>query len=270
MEEAEVDMKKVSLILTTYNCKDHLDITLKSILEQDYPLIEVVIKDGGSTDGTLEVIQSYQERLTERLIWVSEKDNGIYDAMNHGYQLSTGDVVTFFNDVFAKPSAVSKLMQAIEDGGENCLGAHADLVYMNSNGKIIRTWRMGKGRFARGWMPGHPTLYLKRSVYEEKGLYRTDYKCSADYEFMIRALYGKEQRLAYVPEIFVKMFYGGTSTGSLKSYWISLREGHDALRENEISILTAYWIDLQRILRVLFQFKGRDEKNEDIDYCSSL
>lgn len=253
-------MKKVSLILTTYNCREHLDTTLQSILEQDYPLIEVVIKDGGSTDGTQEVIRSYQDRLQGRLIWVSEKDNGIYDAMNQGFQLSTGEVVAFFNDVFAGSTAVSELMRAIEDGGEDCLGAHADLVYMDEDGRVIRYWRMGKGRFVRGWMPGHPTLYLKRSVYEEKGLFRTDYKCSADYEFMIRVLYGREQRLAYVPEVLVKMFYGGTSTGNLKSYWISLKEGHDALRKNGISFLTACWINLQRILRVLFQFRGSDRE----------
>lgn len=253
-------MKKVSLILTTYNCKEHLDITLQSIINQDYPLIEVVIKDGESTDGTLEVIRNYQKRFQDRIVWVSEKDNGIYDAMNQGYLLSSGDVVAFFNDVFAKPTAVSELVQAIEDGGESCLGAHADLVYMDEDGRIVRYWRMGKGRFAQGWMPGHPTLYLKREVYEEKGLYRTDYKCSADYEFMIRALYGREERLAYVSDIAVKMFYGGTSTGSFKSYWVSLREGHDALRKNGISFLKACRIDSWRIARVLFQFKVRDGK----------
>lgn len=251
-------MRKVSLILTTYNCKEHLELTLQSILEQDYPLIEIVIKDGGSSDGTLEVIRNYQDKLQGSMVWISESDNGIYDAMNRGYQLSTGDVIAFFNDVFVKPTAVTELMQAIEKGGKNCLGAHADLVYMDGDGKIIRDWSMGKGRFVQGWMPGHPTLYLKREVYEEKGLYRTDYKCSADYEFMIRALYGREQRLVYVPEILVEMFYGGTSTGSLKSYWISLKEGHDALRENKISFITACWIDFRRILRVLFQFRGRD------------
>jgi len=245
-------MEKVSFILTTYNSGGYFKNTIESILEQDYPDIEIVVKDGGSTDGTLCLLEEYQEKLAEKLIWRSEKDTGIYDAMNQGYRLATGDIIVFFNDVLTGKTAVSCMVQAIRDGGEDCDGAHADLVYADGE-RIVRRWRMGKGSFRQGWMPGHPTLFLKRRVYEKYGLYDTGYRCAADYEFMIRAFYGREDRLAYVPETIAKMFYGGTSTGGLRNYLVSLTEGHAALKKNHIK--AAWQIDLWRTLRVLFQFR---------------
>ena len=249
-------MEKVSFILTTYNSLDNFKETIDSILQQDYTEIEIIVKDGGSSDGTVELIQAYKEKLKERLIWVSEEDAGIYDAMNQGYRLSSGDIIVFFNDILQGSHAVSDMVKAIREQGESCMGAHADLVYADADGKVVRTWKMGKGKFTRGWMPGHPTLYVKRSVYEKYGVYDTSYRCAADYEFMVRAFWGKEERLAYVPETIVRMIYGGTSTGGLKNYLVSLKEGHNALKKNHIR--GAMWIDIQRTLRVLGQFGSRE------------
>ncbi len=253
------NMKKVSFILTTYNCIKTLKTTIDSILIQEYSEIEIVIADGGSTDGTLDLIKQYKNRLVscgrnDRLIWKSEPDRGIYDAMNKGYHMCSGDIVVFFNDCLAHPHVVEHMVGAIESGGEFCVGAHADLVYVN-DGKIVRFWHMGIGSFREGWMPGHPTLYLKREVYEKCGLYDTSYKCSADYEFMLRCLYGQEARLVYVPEVIVKMYYGGTSTQGLKSYMLSLWEGHQGLKKNGIK--GAFIIDIRRTLKVLRQFKTK-------------
>jgi len=245
-------MEKVTFILTTYNSIENFRSTMESILMQDYPEIEIVVKDGGSTDGTLEVIQEYKEKLGSRMVWKSERDRGIYDAMNQGYRLSSGDILVFFNDVLLSVDAVSDIVTAIRVAGKDCMGAHADLIYANGD-KVVREWKMGKGYFKDGWMPGHPTLYVKREIYEKYGLYDTTYRCSADYEFMIRAFYGKEDRLAYVPKTIVKMFYGGTSTGGLKSYLVSLKEGHTALKKNKIN--GAFLIDLKRTMRVLRQFR---------------
>lgn len=248
-------MKKVSLVLTTYNCKDNLKKTLESIERQDYPNLEIVIKDGVSSDGTLDVIKEYERISSKKVVWKSRKDIGIYDAMNQGYALSTGDVVAFFNDVFIDESAISKIVAKMEeinpDTGKEYIGAHADLVYMEGD-SIIRKWHMGKGNINHGWMPGHPTLYLKREIYEKYGLYDTSYKISADYEFMIRFLKHKENQLAYLPETIVSMFYGGTSSNGLKSYLISWKEGNRALKKNHIKY--AFLIDVQRTLRVLSQF----------------
>lgn len=243
---------KVSLILTTFNCIENLKHTLKSIEMQDYPKIEVVIADGKSTDGTVEVIRKYESQSKYEVKWISEKDQGIYDAMNKGYRLSTGEVIAFFNDLFLSEHAVRWMVEAIDTG--NCEGAHADLIYATDE-KVIRYWKMGEGKIRQGWMPGHPTLYLKREVYEKYGLYDTSYRCSADYEFMVRILKDNEVRLAYVPVTILRMYYGGTSTGSMGSYWLSVREGHRALASN--GVRNAWLIDLKRTLRVLWQFVRR-------------
>lgn len=248
-------MKKVSLILTTYNSSKNLPKTLESIEKQDYPAIEVVIKDGGSTDGTLEIIKRYEKESHNQVIWSSRKDTGIYDAMNQGFARSTGDVVAFFNDVFDKEDVISKLIAQMEKtdpvSGKEYIGVHADLVYVNGE-KIVRKWHMGNQDIRQGWMPGHPTLFLKREIYEAYGLYDTTFKIAADYEFMIRFLKDKENRLAYLPETVIRMFYGGTSNGGLGNYMVSLLEGHRALKKN--GIRHAWLVDCRRTLRVLKQF----------------
>lgn len=242
---------KVSLILTTYNCKNHLRQTLENILLQDYDNLELVIKDGMSTDGTLNIIKEYQQKGMP-IIWEAREDTGIYVAMNQGYALSSGDIIAFFNDQFTVADAITQLVDAIEKQGKNCIGVHANLIYADGD-RIVRYWRMNQGKIKNGWMPGHPTLFLKRGVYEKYGLYKTDYKCAADYEFMVRGLKKQEDKLAYVDKTLVKMYYGGTSTNSLSSYIISLQEGHRALRENGYK--QAWWIDFQRTIRVLLQFR---------------
>ena len=245
---------KVSLILTTYNCIENVKRTLESIEMQDFPKIEVVIVDGRSTDGTIDVIQEYAKRSKYEVKWLSEKDQGIYDAMNKGYRISTGEVIAFFNDLFLSDHAVRWMVEAI--AAEDCEGAHADLIYATDE-KVIRYWKMGRGKIRQGWMPGHPTLYLKREVYEKYGLYDIHYRCSADYEFMVRILKDSDVRLSYVPVTILRMYYGGTSTGSMGSYWLSIKEGHRALVSNGIK--NAWLVDLKRTLRVLWQFVRRTE-----------
>lgn len=241
---------KVSLILTTYNCKENLLRTLQSIEQQDYADIEVVIKDGGSKDGTEDIIRDFAWKHSD-VIWKSEPDKGIYDAMNQGYAMSCGDIIAFFNDLFVGNDAVSKYVRAIEQGGTGCIGAHSDLIYATDT-KVVRYWKMGQGKISQGWMPGHPTLYLKREVYEKYGVYDTAYRCSADFEFMVRILKDDHEKLAYIPEVLIRMFYGGTSTGSAGSYWVSIREAHDALKKNKVSM--AWGIIILRTIRVLKQF----------------
>lgn len=247
-------MQAVSLILTTYNSAENLSCTLESIEIQDYPAIEVNIKDGGSTDETLSIIKAYAEDSKYKVNWTSNPDKGIYDAMNQGYALATGDVIVFFNDLFLMKDAVSKMMALIE-ADRSCVGAHADLIYATDD-KIVRYWKMGpqKSLYA-GWMPGHPTLFLKKEVYEKYGLYNDSYKIAADYEFMIRFLKDKQNALAYLPETIIRMYYGGTSTSSTGSYLVSLKEGHRALKENGLKL--AWWIDGLRTCRVLWQFVGK-------------
>lgn len=244
-------MKTVSLILTTYNSEENLKRTLQSIEQQDYPEIQIVIKDGGSTDNTSSIIREYEKNCKYTVKWCSGKDTGIYDAMNQGYKMATGEIIVFFNDLFLNSNVVSKMVQAIEAHPE-CVGAHADLIYATDE-KIIRYWRMGEQKsLYLGWMPGHPTLFLKREIYEKYGLYNSEYRIAADYEFMIRFLKDKENKLVYLPETIIRMYYGGTSTAGSGSYLISLKEGHKALKNNGIKC--AVLIDVLRTIRVLLQF----------------
>lgn len=246
-------MRKVSLLVTTYNVKDNLAVTLKSIEAQDYADIEVVIVDGQSRDGTVDVIREFAERhaASVSVRWVSEPDRGLYDAMNKAWAMCTGDVVAVCNDKLCTPDAVTKLVRAIEQGGEDCIGAHADLVYVDGE-RIVRKWHMGEGRLSQGWMPGHPTLFLKREVYERYGTYDISYRCAADYEFMVRFLKDEKNRLAYVPEVLIAMFYGGTSNAGLRNYLVSFKEGYTALKKNGVP--HPLMITVKRTLRVLKQF----------------
>lgn len=246
---------KVSLLVTVYNVKESLPITLAAIEEQDYGDIEAVIVDGGSTDGTVELIRQFADQAADRqglsVRWVSEPDAGLYDAMNKAYRMSTGDVIAVCNDKLCKPYAISRLVAAMEQGGPGCIGAHSDLVYTEGE-RIVRQWHMGQGRIAQGWMPGHPTLFLKRSVYEKYGLYDTSYRCAADYEFMVRFLKDESNTLSYVPEVLVAMFYGGTSNAGLGNYLVSFQEGYLALKKNGVP--RPLWITIKRTVRVLLQF----------------
>ena len=273
--------KKVSLILTTYNCKENLIKTFKSIDEQDYPNIEVCISDSCSTDGTLEVIKEYAQISKHSVVYKSEKDSGIYDGINRSIQMSSGDYLEIMNDEYTCADAISKLARAIEaaDAAESAnesasgtgvvnegvgeqrkdvfgekqrgvAGAHADLVYKEDD-VVRRYWKMGNGSIYSGWMPGHPSLMLKREVYDKYGLYNTSYVCSADYEFMVRFL-KDGNKLAYVPETLISMFYGGTSTSTAASYTTSIKEALRALKENGVKgrlLITGL-----RTLRVLGQF----------------
>lgn len=242
-------MKKVSIITTTYNDSASLRETIRQVEAQDYENIEYIIVDGASTDDTMDVILEAKARFGDCLIWISEKDNGIYDAINKGLRLATGDYIGTCFDRFAGNDVISKMVAVMEKEGTD--GVHGDLDYVDGD-RIVRKWRQGQGSIRTGWMPGHPTLYLKKEVYDRYGFYKTDYRISADYEFMIRILKDNEVKLSYLPEVLIKMSHGGTSTNSLGAYLEGMREGNRALRENGIRF--AFVTDILRTLRVLLQF----------------
>ena len=248
--------KKVSLLLTTYNSAGVLERTLESIRMQDYDNIEICIADSLSTDSTLDIIDRFRSSTDISIICESKKDSGIYEGLNNAIALSSGDYLQVMNDRLTKPDAITKLVKALENEESLCgmpdsvLGAHSDLVYAEDD-KIVRFWHMGRGSIRSGWMPAHPTLMLKRSVYDRYGIYDTSYVCSADYEFMLRIL-KDGGRLGYVPEILVSMYYGGTSNSSSVAYMNSIREAIRALDQNDIH--PALWITGLRTIRVVWQF----------------
>lgn len=254
-------MQKVSIITMSYNDLAHLRECVAGILKQDYERIEYIIVDGGSTDGSREFIMETAEKLGERCKWVSEPDRGLYDALNKGIRMASGDIIGIMNDCFANESVVSKMVATIEREGTD--GVHGDINYV-SGGRVVRRWRMGRGSIRTGWQVGHPTLYLKREVYETYGYYKIDLKIAADYEFMIRILKDGKVKLSYIDEVLVNMFHGenSTSTGGVRNYIRSLQDGHRALTENGIRF--AWFTDICRIVRFALQFIGekvRDRGN---------
>ena len=242
---------KVTLMLTCYNSKQNLIVTLDSISKQTYNNLEIVIVDGASTDGTVDIIKKFEMDYNKQyeIRWISESDYGIYDAMNKAYRMSSGDVIAVCNDRFLMDNAIELMVDAIESTKSD--GAHADLIYATDI-RVMRYWKMGVGRIRYGWMPGHPTLYLKKEVYEKYGVYRPEYRCSADFEFMVRILKDDEVRLAYVPETIISMYYGGTSTADADSYWLSIKEAHKALVDNGVKC--GWLIILLRTIRTVGQF----------------
>ncbi|MEG1848494.1 MAG: glycosyltransferase family 2 protein [Lachnospiraceae bacterium] len=244
---------KVSIITTTYNDAANLRKTIEQVKLQDYPNIEYIVIDGASTDDTGEVLAQAKQYFGERMLLLSEPDQGIYNALNKGITMATGDIIGCCFDTYAQPYAISKMVQVIEQEGTD--GVHADLYYMDGD-KIVRRWHQGQGHLRLGWLPGHPTLYLRREVYQHYGLYREDYEIAADYEFMVRILKDKQLKLSYIPEVLIYMSYGGTSNNSIHAYMRSLLEGHRALKENGVK--GAWFTDCCRTIRVLLQFIGME------------
>lgn len=240
---------KISVVTTTYNDKENLMRILQEVRSQTYPNVEHIIVDGGSTDGTVELLQELETQEPGRFRWMTEKDTGIYDAINKGIRMATGDIVGTCFDHYADENVLMRMAEIMDR--EQTDGVHGDLCYMEGD-RIVRKWHQGQGVIRSGWMPGHPTLYLKKEVYDRFGLYRTDYRISGDYEFMVRILYKKHVSLSYLPEILIYMEHGGTSTRSIGAYVESMKEGHRALKENGVSF--AWFTDLCRVVRVLSQF----------------
>ncbi len=214
---------KLSIVTITYNSRHTVEDTLRSVVEQDFPDLEYIIIDGQSTDGTLDIVNRYKSRIHAI---VSEKDKGLYDALNKGIRHATGDVIGFLHsdDVYTDPHVLSKVM-ACFTADPAVEGVYADLVFVGREhpDKVLRTWTAGpyrEGMFLKGWMPPHPTFFAKRSLYDAYGGFNTSLKLSADYELMLRFIHIHKIRLAYLPETIVRMRMGGVSN---VSFWVKLK-----------------------------------------------
>lgn len=243
---------KISIIVVTYNDRNHLKLTLDSILSQDYSNFECIVIDGKSSDGTLDILKKYEIKFkNQNLIfqWKSEKDAGIYDAINKGIELAQGELIGVLYDLYANPYVLSKIANIVE--AEKTDGVHGDLEY-RTEGKMVRYWKMGQGTIYNGWIAGHPTLYLKKEVYQKYGLYNIKYKCAGDYELQARIFKDDAVKLSYISEVLVYMFYGGTSNNGLRAYLISMKEGNQALKENGYKF--CWLITIKRTFKVMMQF----------------
>lgn len=228
---------KISIVTVAFNSAKTVVRTMESVAAQSYPDIEHIVIDGGSTDGSLELIKGF---LGPNSRLVSEPDQGIYDAMNKGVRLATGDVIGFLNsdDRFADHDVVKRIAEAMQTGNLDAVFADVVFVHSHKPEEIVRRYqsdRFRPDRVAMGWMPAHPTLYVRKKVFQEAGLFKTDYKIAGDFEFVARAMGKGQLSYRYIPEVWVVMMTGGVSTGGLRSTLLLNREVLRACRENGIA-----------------------------------
>ena len=227
---------KISVITAVYNRVATVGHAIASIQAQTYPYVEHIVQDGGSTDGTLDVLT--QLGLPSTFVR-SEPDKGIYDAINRGIARATGDVVGLMHsdDFYADDCVLECIAEVFSDPDVD--GVYGDLQYVAGEipHGVVRHWRSGeysRKKLGRGWMPPHPTLYLRREVFDRWGLYDTNYQIAADYDAMLRYLVKGQIKLAYIPEVLVKMRVGGESNRSLGRVLIKSLEDLKAIRQNGV------------------------------------
>lgn len=227
---------KISIITVCLNAAATIDATLDSVAAQTHQDIEHIVVDGGSTDGTLALIAQRGVRVAQL---VSEPDRGIYDAMNKGIRLATGDVVGTLNadDVYAGNTVLAHVDRIMTDGALDALYGDVEFFSPMNPGRASRRYssrHFSPDRIGWGWMPAHPALFLRREIFSVHGLYKTDYRIAGDFELVARVFKGGEIKSRYLPEVLTRMRSGGISTGGWRSRILLNQEVMRACRENEI------------------------------------
>lgn len=238
---------KISIITVVWNNKKTIKDAINSVLNQTYENIEYIIVDGASTDGTVEIVRNYGDKVAK---FLSEPDKGLYDAMNKGIVLATGDVVGILNsdDFYIDEFVIEKVVKVFEDKYVDSV--FADLIFVKPDDveKIVRYYDSSKfnpSKFAYGWMPAHPTFFVKREVYDKYGVFRTDLKIAADFDILARFLHTKKISYSYMQEVLVKMRVGGVSTGGFNSKLLLNKEVlqvclDNGIKTNIFKILSKY------------------------------
>jgi glycosyltransferase len=227
---------KFSLITVSFNSEATIRDTIESVVRQSHPQIEYLVIDGGSKDSTVRIVEEYRDRID---VFVSEKDKGIYDAMNKGIRMASGDVIAFINsdDFYADSDVLARVNAVFESTGVDCLYADLDYVHRQNTDRVIREWRskpFTQGDFRLGWHPAHPTFFVKREVFEKFGGFDEEFRISADYELMLRFLEGRCIRSAYLPSVLVKMRDGGESNRSLLNIIKANIECYRSFKKNKL------------------------------------
>lgn len=226
-------MLRVSIITPTLNSERTLADTLRSVAAQQCPVFEHLIIDGGSTDSTLQIAGDFEHVTTI----CSEPDRGLYDAINKGLRLATGDVIGILNsdDFYAHDRVLLLVAKWLNATGAEALYADLEYVHPTRPEKVVRYWKSGcckPEKFRLGWMPPHPTFFVRKSVYDQYGAYNADLQVSADYELMLRFLFREKISVCYLPEVITRMRAGGLSNARLANRWRANREDRRAWRLN--------------------------------------
>ena len=250
---------KITVITACFNSAGTIEDTLCSVRSQSYRDIEHIIVDGGSTDGTQAIIARHRTEISSI---VSEKDSGVYDAMNKGIQRASGDVIGFLNsdDIYADEHVLKKVAAVFRDS--NVDACYADLVYVEKEdlGKVVRYWKscpFEPGMFTQGWMPAHPTFFVRRAIYEKLGGFDLQFRLQADFELTMRFLELHRIRTAYIPKVLVRMRLGGLTNRSVANIVRGNIEAYRACRKNGYKV-TPFFI-LRKVASRLPQFFRRDD-----------
>ena len=229
----------ISIITATYNSAKTLHDTFRSVLLQNYTNYEYIVIDGGSKDGTVDIIRAYEPLFDGRMKWISEPDKGIYDAMNKGIRKATGDVVGLLNsdDFYTSNDILARVASAFNNDGIDAVYGHIHLVNDSHFKKCVRYY--SSKPFHRWWMrfgfmPAHPSFYCKRSVYEKYGAFDLTYKVAADFECLLRLIFIHRIKTKYLPLDFVTMRTGGASTSGMESHKRIMHDHQLAFKKNGV------------------------------------
>lgn len=250
---------RVSVVMAVYNAAGTVADAIESVLGQSHPFIELIVIDGASTDGTLAVLDAYRDEIN---ILVSEPDEGIYDALNKGIERASGNVVGFLHadDLYADHGVLAEIATAFADPDVDAV--YGDLVYVSraQPDRVLRYWRAGDfspNKLRRGWMPPHPTFYVRRKFYEQLNGFATGFRIAADYDCMLRMLGQLGFRCRYIPKLLVRMRVGGESNRSLANIIRKSSEDYRALKRNGVGGIAALlWKNFSKLPQ-FFRRKSR-------------
>ena len=254
-----MNKQKISIITVVWNNASTIKDAIDSILNQTYENIEYIVVDGASTDGTVEIIQSYGDKISK---FISEKDKGLYDAMNKGIGLATGDIVGILNsdDFYKSNDVLETVVNEFIRKDIDCLYGDLEYVAAHDTDKIVRYWKSKEfedGLFQKGWHPAHPTFFVKREFYDKYGVFNLDFKIAADYEIMLRFLEKYKLKSFYINKTFVKMRIGGESNRSVLNITKANLESYRAWKVNGLYINPLRL--LLKPLSKLFQLLKRED-----------
>jgi len=246
---------KVTIITVVYNGEQHIADCIESVLAQTYSNIEYILIDGNSTDRTYPIVQQYKDRLS---VLLSEPDQGMYDALNKGIALATGEVIGILNadDMLANEYVIAEVAEKFETAKVASLYGDLNYVAPDNTARVLRKWRSSSAKptdLAFGWMPAHPTLYVRAELFKRFGGYQLNYGSAADYELMLRFLYKHRISSVHLPMLMVNMRNGGMSNQSLKHRYAAMQHDYAALRHNQIPVpLLALFLKKLRKIKQFF------------------
>lgn len=252
---------KISIITATFNSSSTIKYTLDSVLTQTFTDIEYIVIDGKSKDNTVDIVKKYESKFAGRLKYISEPDKGIYDAMNKGIKIATGDVIGILNsdDFYTSNDVLQTIAETFENNKIDAI--YGDIHFVNDNDltKCVRYYssKIFKRKYMRmGFMPAHPSFYVKKSVYEKYGLYKTDYKITADFEFLLRSVFVGKIKTKYVNKDMVTMRTGGASTAGFNARKLIMKEHLRAFKENNV-YTNVIILSLRYIYKITEYFNNR-------------